>query len=294
MTILEIECFLSICEHKTVSRAAEALYITQPSLSSRLKTLERELGGELFVRRKGSREMMLTVAGKEFYALALQYEELMGQMYSVFNKPLQKLRVSSLNSLDTFLLPQVYELFLQQNPEIELEIQDMELPLASRNIHNGDTDIAFTTGNNKDKMLKQTLVFVEPMVLLCGGELAFNAPVTVKELLNSQELYVDWSSGFSKWHNETFGEKHPKLTVAIMSHLKQFLQSKSCWAIVPASVAEGLKDSNKIKRVDTVFKIPERKVSIITSLESKNNAINCFSDCIKEVVSKYDEIDVKI
>ena len=52
MTILEIECFLSICEHKTISRAAEALYITQPSLSSRLKTLERELGGELFVRTR--------------------------------------------------------------------------------------------------------------------------------------------------------------------------------------------------------------------------------------------------
>ncbi|MBR5472447.1 MAG: LysR family transcriptional regulator, partial [Clostridia bacterium] len=143
MTISEIECFLSICEHKTASRAAESLYITQPSLSSRLKTLERELGGELFIRKKGSREMMLTPAGKEFYTLALQYEELIRQMHSVFNKRLQKLRVSSINSLDTFLLPQVYERFLQQYPEIELEIQDMELSLSSRNIHTGDTDIAF-------------------------------------------------------------------------------------------------------------------------------------------------------
>ena len=54
LTNLEIECFLAICEHKTISSAAESLYITQPSLSSRLKTLERELGGELFVRKKGA------------------------------------------------------------------------------------------------------------------------------------------------------------------------------------------------------------------------------------------------
>ena len=107
MTILEIECFLSICEHKTISRAAEALYITQPSLSSRLKTLERELGGELFVRKKGAREMSLTDAGKEFYKLALQYEELITKMGQIFGKQVTKLRVSSLNSLDTFLLPQV-------------------------------------------------------------------------------------------------------------------------------------------------------------------------------------------
>ena len=47
MTILEIECFLAICQYKTASRAAKALYITQPSLSNRLKTLEREVGGAL-------------------------------------------------------------------------------------------------------------------------------------------------------------------------------------------------------------------------------------------------------
>ena len=41
MTYSEIECFLAICHYKTGSRAAEALYITQPSLSTRLKTLEK-------------------------------------------------------------------------------------------------------------------------------------------------------------------------------------------------------------------------------------------------------------
>ena len=54
MTILEIECFLAICQYKTASRAAKALYITQPSLSNRLKTLEREVGGALFYRHKGN------------------------------------------------------------------------------------------------------------------------------------------------------------------------------------------------------------------------------------------------
>ena len=43
MTQTEIACFLAICRHKTGIRAAEALYITQPSLSTRLKTLEKEL-----------------------------------------------------------------------------------------------------------------------------------------------------------------------------------------------------------------------------------------------------------
>ena len=117
MTILEIECFLAICQYKTASRAAKALYITQPSLSNRLKTLEREVGGALFYRHKGHREMTLTPAGKEFYTLALQYQDLVLKMQQVCQKAAKKLRLSSLNSLDTYLLPHVYEHFISLNPD---------------------------------------------------------------------------------------------------------------------------------------------------------------------------------
>ncbi len=295
MTISEIECFLSICEHKTASRAAEALYITQPSLSSRLKTLERELGGELFVRKKGCREMTLTAAGKEFYKLALQYEELIRQMYTVFDRQPQKLRVSSLNSLDTFLLPQVYERFLQDYPEIELEIQDMELQLASRSIHNSDTDIAFTTGNSNDNSLKQTLAFCEPMVIICNAGLHFDTPVNPKQLLNYQEIHIEWSGDFTKWHNKVLYNTHPKLTVSIMAHLKQFLEHKPCWAIVPISVAQGLSQDGNVKIIPTSFDLPPRKVSLITAIDAeKNLAIKYFYNCLKETVLKYPEIEIKI
>lgn len=288
MTILEIECFLSICEHKTISRAAEALYITQPSLSSRLKTLERELGGELFVRKKGAREMSLTDAGKEFYKLAQQYEELITKMGQIFGKQDTKLRVSSLNSLDTFLLPQVYDLFLQKHPDIELEIQDMELAAASQSIKLRHTDIAFTTGKSHDKALKQTLVFREPMVVVCNKKLNFNKAVCVEDLLKFQELYVEWSGNFSDWHNTVFSEHHSKITVSIMAHIKQFLKSKLCWAIVPISVAAGLENDGSIKVVEAVFELPYREISIITLPDGdKNETIQKFCNCLKQTVSKY-------
>lgn len=295
MTNLEIDCFLSICEHKTISRAAEALFITQPSLSSRLKTLERELGGELFIRKKGAREMMLTVAGKKFYNLALQYQELTRQMSGIFDIQSQNLRVSSLNSLDTFLLPQVYEQFLQEYPEIELEIQDMELLPASRNIHTGKTDIAFTTGKTNDRTLKQTLVFCEPMVVVCNNALKYTTQTNVKQLISNQEIYVDWSSDFTKWHNEVIGNSHSKLTVSIMTHLQQFLERKPCWAIVPISVASGLIENGNINVVSTTFDLPSREVSLITAIDAdKNIAVKNFYSCLKKTVSKYPEIEIKI
>lgn len=289
LTNLEIECFLAICEHKTISSAAESLYITQPSLSSRLKTLERELGGALFVRKKGSRDITLTPAGKAFYKLALQYTELWSQMKGVFKTAPNRLRISSLNSLDTFLLPQVYDNFLQQNPDVELEIQSMDLSAARHSILSGCTDLAFTTGNIHDKSLNQTIILKEPMTIVFNKNLSLNSPANPQDLLAHQELFVDWSSDFTDWHNEIFGDSHPKLTVSIMSHIKMFLESKHCWAIVPVSVATGLeKDSNLISRLATDFDLPYRVISIITLPDAdKNTAIDRFCDCLKQTVSKY-------
>ena len=60
MTHAGIECFLAVCRYKTGSRAAESLFITQSSLSTRLKALEKELGGPLFYRKQGGFSALLT------------------------------------------------------------------------------------------------------------------------------------------------------------------------------------------------------------------------------------------
>ena len=48
ITYSGVECFLAIARFKTMTQAAEYLCITQPSLSARLKTLEREIGCQLY------------------------------------------------------------------------------------------------------------------------------------------------------------------------------------------------------------------------------------------------------
>src|SRR5215218_9369606 len=63
-----MECFLAVARLGNVSRAAEEMYLTQPTLTARLKGLEEDLGDQLFVRT--SRGMRLTEAGKEFVPYA--------------------------------------------------------------------------------------------------------------------------------------------------------------------------------------------------------------------------------
>ncbi len=295
MTHTEIECFLAICRHKTASRAADSLFITQPSLSIRLKTLEKELGGALFVRKKGSREMVLTAAGKEFYTLALQYEALVEQMLQVCQKQPNSLRVSSLNSLGTFLLPDVYERFLQSYPEIGLEIQDMEKEAACQSIRSGNTDLAFTTGRPNDQDITRTPAFSEPMVLIVGTGSTYHEPVTPDQLSLRHEVYIEWSGRFARWHHQLFGSVHPQISISIMAHLQQFMERENCWAIVPVSVATGLSRTCKVQRLTTAFELPAREVSILTTHTGESNAaIEAFYHCLREIVSAYPEIEITL
>ena len=68
MLLVHIEGFLEVARLNSVSRAAETLYVTQPTLTARLHALERELGERLFVRARHG--MRLTDAGRAFMPYA--------------------------------------------------------------------------------------------------------------------------------------------------------------------------------------------------------------------------------
>lgn len=291
MTDGGIECFLAVCRYKTVSKAAEMLFITQSSLSTKLKNLETELGGALFNRRRGSREMTLTPAGQQFYELALQHEELHRKMLRVCKNRKQLLRVSSLNSLGTYLLPEVYDRFMEQYPGVELQIQDMEIEAASRSLLSGSTDIAFISGKTDNVQLLQTPVFREAMAVICSKSL----PVEQADfnwLKSYQELYIEWSTGFAQWHQKTIGTDHSLLTISIMAHLRQFMEQKECWAIVPMSVAVGLQKDCPIRILESSVPLPFRDISMLTA-ESKP-AIDNFTQCLRETLNAHPEITALI
>lgn len=74
MEIRELKYFIAIAREGNITKAAEALYITQPTLSRQLGILENELGVQLFER--GHRKMILTDKGKLLYHYALEIMEL--------------------------------------------------------------------------------------------------------------------------------------------------------------------------------------------------------------------------
>lgn len=285
-----VECFLAICRFKTMTQAAEYLCITQPSLSARLKTLEKEIGCQLFVRYKGNREMSLTARGKSFYQLALQYESITRQMLQLSASDADTIRVSAINSVATYFLPKVYRIFLRKYPNYHLEVQDMELDAAEKCLLDGMTDLAFTSGRTMDERLLQTPVYVEKMALLCSKSLFQPGQVMVQQLTEQKEIYVEWSRSYAAWHQQTFTADHPQITVSIMTQLKQFLEQEDCWAIVPASMVDELLTECSLVECVPAFNIPHREVSVVSAAGVNSKIVDEFFACIGQAASSISQI----
>ena len=70
MDLSEIETFLTIVNTKSITKTADILFLSQPTVSHRLKALEKELGFPLIVRKKGFKNVELTSKGSEFVSIA--------------------------------------------------------------------------------------------------------------------------------------------------------------------------------------------------------------------------------
>ena len=87
MNNTDMETFWAVLEHGTLTAAAEALFITQPTLTNRIQALEAEVGAQLFHRGKGIRHIELTEAGQRFLPLAYRWQTLLEETKGVAETP---------------------------------------------------------------------------------------------------------------------------------------------------------------------------------------------------------------
>jgi len=290
MTSLEIEAFLTVQRTGSVSKAAELLYISQSSLSTRLRTLEQELGCSLFVRGRGVRAMLLTPEGERFFPLAQQHQELEEKMRNLVKKKPgeQVLRVSSLNSIGSYLLPPAYRRFAQLWPGIRLEIKDITTATAIKSIVRDELDIAFSTLSKSTDDIAVIPFLSEPMAFLCAADSDYPDPVPLEALSPTREVYSFWCTDLLQWHQTVFGaDAEPQVRLELMSQIRLFISQPGAWAVVPQSIADALEDAPDIRRCPTAFPIPNRRLYILCNRKSRDSQpVIRFLDCLRSVLQE--------
>jgi len=123
MNLNQLKYFYTVCTDGSLSAAAEHLYISQPSLSSSIKSLEKEFGVSLFNRRyKG---MELTTEGKRLFEMCkdiLSRTEQLEDIMKDLGNERNKLRLGVPPMIGSIILPYIYRDFCRLHPDITLEI----------------------------------------------------------------------------------------------------------------------------------------------------------------------------
>lgn len=150
MDLKQLKYFLAVAEHLNFSRAAEALYISQPTLSYQIAELEKELGVTLFQRNR--RKVFLTPAGGALLPLANKTISALQEIHTLAQRGfpeedgLRALSIAFDNNEDHFETIGVTNLvakFATEHPEVELTMYQTGLDHCISQLENETLDVAF-------------------------------------------------------------------------------------------------------------------------------------------------------
>jgi LysR family transcriptional regulator, low CO2-responsive transcriptional regulator len=124
----QMRAFVATVKLGTLSRAAEALYLSQPSISLQLQALERELGVELLHRSR--RRINLTDAGEALYELARPLVEGWENLDRDFQSKIKglqsgRLTVAAGSSTIQYLLPELVRRYRERFPAVQLQLANV-------------------------------------------------------------------------------------------------------------------------------------------------------------------------
>lgn len=189
-TLQQLRILKAVATEKSFTKASELLYLSQPSVSKQIKTLEKNL--DILLINRENNKISLTENGKVF----LQYserilalcEESCRALIDLKNGERGNLTVGASQTIGTYLLPRVLALFAQNYPQIDLKVQVNSTRVIAKNIINREIDLAVVGGEIPDDLKKNLTVedFVEDEFSLIIPK---SHPFATRKTITKEDLY---------------------------------------------------------------------------------------------------------
>ncbi len=172
MDIKQLTTFLEVAKHKSFTRTSEILYLTQPTVSNHVKSLEQELGIHLFVRSK--KQITLTNAGLLFHGYAQrivdEHQQMMAEIKRYTGTQKGHLRLYASSVPRRYILPNLMQAFHAKFPHITFSITDSDSRMVVDNLLMGETDFGFTGALYPASRLHYDPIFSDQLVLITNND----------------------------------------------------------------------------------------------------------------------------
>ncbi|AZO76616.1 MULTISPECIES: hydrogen peroxide-inducible genes activator [unclassified Bosea (in: a-proteobacteria)] len=191
LTFKQLRYLEALARHGHFGRAAEACAISQPALSMQIKTLEEELGAELFERDR--RQVRLTSFGEEIAQrgkdILRALDELEGYARASRNGLVAKLRIGVIPTVAPYLLPSLIGDLTRLHGGLDLHVRETLTPKLVQELNEGRLDMAIVALPVSEPSLTEVALFTESFVLVRPRE-DKGKPAPNREALREMRLLL--------------------------------------------------------------------------------------------------------
>lgn len=292
MLVVQLEGFIETARRHNLSRAAEALHVTQPALTARLKSLEEELGSPLFDR--SHRGMRLTAAGQAFLPYAERALAAMDEGRTLVAEHASGsaglLSIGTAPAVGAYVLPGLLARYVRRLPAVRLAVQTGHSEEIVDAVARGELDIGLIRelhhpGVQAHALYEDELILVVPPV----HEFAHEPELDLARLADATLIMFDRASSYYDLTNATFRAAGvaPRGTIALdnIEAAKQMVRQGLGVALLPhtavaADVARGTLREVGLRGVQ---RMRRRIIAVRRAGSQPSPALVGFLDVLEEI-----------
>ena len=292
MDFKQIEAFVNVVRYKSFSKAADATFFTQPTISTHIRNLEKELGVKLLDRK--SRVVEMTPQGNKFYKYAVEMINARAQAFDALNDSSEsiggilEIQTSSIPAV-TFL-PDLLAGFRSEHPRIQYYVSVSDTQTVIDNITERRGEIGFIGEQINLSAIECTKVAVDKSVLIAPVDYNIPSGIKLADAIQYPFIWRETGSATRRTFEQTAlksgFEKEEFEVAALVDDMDTMIRSAEAGlgvAIISEKVASSIGGRVKVAEIED---FNEDRVFYMINLKctSFSPAAEAFSSYVKAVM----------
>jgi LysR family transcriptional regulator, hydrogen peroxide-inducible genes activator len=290
MNLRDLSYLVALAEHRHFGRAAEASFVSQPTLSTQIRKLEDELGVALVERTP--RKVLLTETGREIARRARgvlsQVDEIKSIAQRTRDPESGTIRLGIFPTLGPYLLPHVIPHLRQRFPRLELLLREEKTEQILGMLREGTLDAGILALPMHDESLHVEFLFEEPFVLavpdnhpLAGRQCLKMEDLSDQNLLLLEDGHCLRDQALEVCHLAGAGEK-TGFRATSLETLRQMVSANVGITLMPIlAVKPPVAQSGNVRLIEFENPAPSRRIAMVWR---KSSAMTPFFSALAEVI----------
>ncbi|WP_250625085.1 DNA-binding transcriptional regulator OxyR [Pinirhizobacter soli] len=290
MNIRDLQYLVALAQHRHFGRAADASFVSQPTLSTQIKKLEDELGVSLVER--APRNVLLTEVGAEIARRARGILAEVDQIKSIAQRTRDpesgSLRLGIFPTLGPYLLPHIVPLVRERYPRLELLLREEKSDQILHMLREGSLDAGILALPLHDDSLHTEFLFEESFVLAVPEKHALtqSRKLTMDDLADQSLLLLEdghcmRDQALEVCHMAGATEK-TGFRATSLETLRQMVAANVGITLLPAlSVKPPVAQTGQVRLLRFAEPAPSRRIAMVWR---KSSAAGAFLQGVADVI----------